>query len=313
MVAIGDKKYDPRDLRRAFGCFMTGVTIVTTLDADGNPCGFTANSFTSVSLEPPLILVNLARAAFGCPVFTTARGFAVNILASNQRELSNLFARAGEDKFAGVDWGRGPAGSPIIDGVVAWFDCRLYQQVDAGDHVILIGEVAHYQYNTHSPLGFCRGAYVSSGLSPKMLQLVTSPGVLRVGAIIEFDGRILLERDSRSGRLALPGAPEVGSAGRGDGLLGKLATSGIDVDLPFIYAAWEEAGVRHVYYLGELRDAADAKISGALQFYEFDLITWEELNDAAIISMLERYIREKKYGNFSLYIGDPQQGETHPL
>ena len=313
MVAIGASEYDPRDLRRAFGCFMTGVTIVTTFDADGNPCGFTANSFTSVSLEPPLVLVNIARAAFGCPIFTAAGGFAVNVLAINQRELSNLFARAGEDKFADVDWRPGPAGSPVIDGVVAWFDCRLDQQVDAGDHVILIGEVAHYQYNTHSPLGFCRGAYVSPGLSPRMLQLVTSPGVLRVGAIIEADGRILLERDPRSGRLALPSAPEVGIAGRGDGLLGKLAAAGIDVDLPFIYAAYEESGVRNVYYLGELRDAEDVQLAGALQFYEFDLITWEELNDAAVISMLERYIREKKYGNFSLYIGDPQQGETHPL
>ncbi len=292
---------------------MTGVTIVTTLDGDGKPCGFTANSFTSVSLEPPLVLVNIARAAHGCAVFTAARGFAVNILAGNQRELSNLFARAGEDKFAGVDWRPGPAGSPVIDGVVAWFDCRLFQQVDAGDHVILIGEVEHYQYNTHSPLGFCRGTYVSSGLSPRMLQLVTSPGVLRVGAIIEFDGRILLEREPRSGRLALPTAPLVGSAARGDGLLGKLAAAGIDIDLPFIYAAWEEAGVRHVYYVGELRSAEEASVAGALQFYEFDLITREELNDAAVTSMLERYIREKKYGNFSFYIGDPRQGETHPL
>ncbi len=313
MVAVSENDYDPRDLRRAFGCFMTGVTIVTTVDAGDEPCGFTANSFTSVSLEPPLVLVNIARTAWGCPIFTGAQGFAVNILAGNQRELSNLFARAGEDKFAQVAWSPGPAGSPIIDGVVAWFDCTLYQQVDAGDHVILIGEVSHYQYNTHSPLGFCRGAYVSSALSPRMLQLVTSPGVLRVGAIIEYDGRILLERDPKSGRLALPTAASVGAAARGDGLLGKLAAAGIDVDLPFIYAAYEADGARHVYYLGELRSAEEARTSGALQFYEFDLITWEEINDAPVISMLERYIREKKYGNFSLYIGDPQTGETHPF
>ncbi len=313
MVAVSEKDYDPRDLRRAFGCFMTGVTIVTTFDADGEPCGFTANSFTSVSLDPPLVLVNIAREAHGCPVFTGARGFAVNILAGNQRELSNLFARAGEDKFAGVAWSPGPAGSPLIDGVVAWFDCTLYQRVDAGDHVILIGEVAHYQYNTHSPLGFCRGTYVSSGLSPRVLQLVTSPGVLKVGAIIEYDGRILFERDPRSGRLGLPTAATVGNAARGDGLLGKLATAGIDVDLPFIYAAYEADGARQVYYLGELRSAEDARVSGSLRFYEFDLITWEEINDAAVTSMLERYIREKKYGNFSFYIGDPHAGETHPL
>ena len=88
---------DGRDLRRAFGNFATGVTIVTTLDADGNPCGFTANSFTSVSIDPPLLLVSIAKTAYGCDVFTASKGFAVNILAHDQRELSNRFASAGTD------------------------------------------------------------------------------------------------------------------------------------------------------------------------------------------------------------------------
>ena len=312
MVDTGADDFDPRDLRRAFGCFMTGVTVVTTLDAGGEPCGFTANSFTSVSLEPPLVLVNIASAAWGCRVFTDAPGFAINILANNQRDLSNRFARAGEDKFAGVDWQPGPAGSPIIDRVVAWFDCRFFRQVEAGDHVILIGEVAHYQYGTHAPLGFYRGSYVSSGLSPQMLQLVSSPGTLRVGAIVEADGRILLERDPANGRLALPASNRVGDSASGAGLLGKLAAAAIDVELPFIFAAWEDGDVRHVYYLGEMRSPPTAVAAGSMRFYDFDLITWEEINDSAVISMLQRYIREKKYGNFSIYIGDPHLGETHP-
>ena len=313
MVAVGASGFDPRDLRRAFGCFMTGVTIVTTFDEAGEPCGFTANSFTSVSMDPPLVLVNIASSAHGCKVFTAAGGFAVNVLANNQRELSNRFARAGMEKFADVDWAPGPTGSPIVDRVVAWFDCRTYRQVEAGDHVVLIGEVAHYQYNTHAPLGFCRGSYVTSVLSPQLLRLVTSPGALRVGAIVEYDGRILLERDPHSGQLALPSCPKVGGPAQGDGLLGKLATAGIEVDLPFIFAAWESSGLRQVYYLGELRSARDAPTSATMRFYDFDLITWEEINDAAVISMLQRYIREKKYGNFSIYIGDPDGGETHPL
>ncbi len=313
MVSVDATGFDPRDLRRAFGCFLTGVTIVTTLDEAGDPCGFTANSFASVSLDPPLLLVNILRSAHGCRVFTDAAGFAVNILANNQRDLSNRFARAGEDKFAAIDWRAGPAGSPIIDRVVAWFDCEMYRRVEAGDHVILIGKVAHYQYNTHSPLGFCRGAYVSSGLTPQMLQLVTSPGALRVGAIVEYDGRILLERNPANGRLALPTSAAVGDAADAGSLLGKLAAAGIEIDLPFIFAAYEEGGVRYVYYLGELRSREDAAETSTLQFYDFDLITWEEINDSAVITMLQRYIREKKYGNFSIYIGDPHLGETHPL
>ena len=306
------KDFDGRDLRRAFGNFATGVTIVTTLDAAGNPCGFTANSFTSVSIEPPLLLVSIAKTAYGCEVFTSSQGFAVNILARDQRELSNRFAASGADKFANLDWQGKASGSPIVDGVVAWFDCAHHEQVDAGDHVILIGRVLDYAYNTHTPLGFCRGAYVSFGLTPKMLQLLSSPGHLQVGAIIESNGKILLEQNPANGQLTLPAADSVGEASSGKGLLGKLAGAGIEVDLPFIYAVFHDDNQRFVYYLGELRSLSEAVETRSLRFHEFDNITWEEINDPWIISMLERFIREKRLGNYQVYIGDQLQGEYHP-
>lgn len=306
------KDFDGRDLRRAFGNFATGVTIVTTLDAAGNPCGFTANSFTSVSIEPPLLLVSIAKTAYGCEVFTSSQGFAVNILARDQRELSNRFAASGADKFANLDWQGKASGSPIVDGVVAWFDCAHHEQVDAGDHVILIGRVLDYAYNTHTPLGFCRGAYVSFGLTPRMLQLLSSPGHLQVGAIIESNGKILLEQNPANGQLTLPAADSVGEASSGKGLLGKLASAGIEVDLPFIYAVFHDDNQRFVYYLGELRSVSEAVETRSLRFHEFDNITWEEINDPWIISMLERFIREKRLGNYQVYIGDQLQGEYHP-
>ena len=312
MADSREAEFDARDLRRAFGNFATGVTIVTTLDKDGVPCGFTANSFTSVSIDPPLLLVSIARAAYGCDIFTAARGFAVNILAQDQRSLSNRFARAGTDKFAEQQWYGAVTGSPIIDKVVAWFDCEHFQQVDAGDHIILIGRVLRYSYNTHAPLGFCRGAYVSFGLTPGMLQLVSSPGHLRVGAIIESEGKILLERNPDSGQLLPPSSDTVGNAGIPGSLLGKLASAGIEVDLPFIYAAYHEHSERFIYYLGELLSLDDAIETRTQHFYEFDHITWEEINDAAIIAMLERFIREKRLGNYSIYIGNRQSGEIHP-
>ena len=221
--------FDARDLRRAFGNFATGVTIVTTLDGAGQACGFTANSFSSVSIEPPLLLVSIARAAYGCDIFTRSSGFAVNILAQDQRDLSNRFARAGEDKFADQDWRAAATGSPILDGVVAWFDCDHFQQVEAGDHIILIGRVLDYRYGTQAPLGFCRGAYTYFGLTPNMLQLVSSPGELRLGAIVEVDGRILLERNQASGQLLPPLSASVGDPDTPDSLLGKLAGAGIEV------------------------------------------------------------------------------------
>jgi flavin reductase (DIM6/NTAB) family NADH-FMN oxidoreductase RutF len=312
MTDSNEAEFDARNLRSAFGHFATGVTVVTTLDASGAPCGFTANSFTSVSIDPPLLLVNIARSAFGCDAFTESRGFAVNILAANQRDLSNRFARAGTDKFANQKWQTAVTGSPIIDEVVAWFDCEHFEQVDAGDHIILIGRVLQFAYNTHAPLGFCRGAYVSFGMTPTMLQLVSSPGSLKVGAIIESNGKILLERNPENGQLLLPASNSVGDAATPDSLLGKLASAGIEVDLPFIYAAYHENSQRFVYYLGELMSIKDAIETNTMRFYEFDNITWEEINDAAIIAMLERFIREKRLGNYSIYIGGQWQGEVHP-
>ena len=203
-------------------------------------------------------------------------------------------------------------GSPIIDDVVAWFDCEHFEQVDAGDHIILLGRVMQYSYNTHAPLGFCRGAYVSFGLTPSMLQLIASPGSLKVSAIIESNGRILLERNPENGQLLLPTSNIVGDAGTPDSLLGKLASAGIEVDLPFIYAAYHENSQRFIYYLGELLSVDDAVETRALHFYEFDNITWEEISDATIISMLERFIMEKRLGNYRVYIGDQAQGEMHP-
>jgi flavin reductase (DIM6/NTAB) family NADH-FMN oxidoreductase RutF len=312
MTDSNELEFDGRDLRRAFGNFATGVTIVTTLDADGNPCGFTANSFTSVSIDPPLVLVNIATSAFGCEIFTGSRGFAVNILARDQRELSNRFAAAGTDKFADLEWHGARTGAPIIDGVVAWFDCEHFQQVPAGDHIVLIGRVVQYEYNTHSPLGFCRGAYVSFGVTPKMLQMLSSPGHLMVGAIIESNGKILLERQAGSNQLLLPAADSIGDAATGQGLLGKLASAGIEVDLPFIYAVFHDDARRFVYYLGELLSISEATETRSLRFHEFDNITWEEINDPWIISMLGRFIREKKLSNFQVYIGDQHHGEFHP-
>ncbi len=313
MTDPSEAGFDSRDLRRAFGTFATGITIVTTIDAGGRPCGFTANSFSSVSIEPPLLLVNIAKSAYGCKVFTGSNGFAVNILALDQRDLSNRFAAAGSDKFAGIEWHTAATGSPLLEGVVAWFDCMHHRQVDAGDHVILIGEIRQYSYNTDAPLGFCRGAYISFGLSPQMLQMVSSPGRLRVGALVEADEKILLEQNLETGELRLPVADSVGDLEAGDGLIGKLATAGIEVDLPFIYSAYHDDGVRYVYYLGELRSVGDAHETRQLHFFDFDRIPWDSIKDGAVVTMLERFIREQKLGYYAIYIGDDAEGEIYPV
>lgn len=153
-------KIDPRELRQTLGCFATGVTIVTAYDSDGRPRGMTANSFTSVSLAPPLILVCVATSTPIWPVLAEAPGFAVNVLSEHQREISQRFAAPVADKFAGLAW-RAPDrhGGPILDDVAAHLVCRRERQVEIGDHMLLIGEVLDFARSPSRPLIFHQGAY----------------------------------------------------------------------------------------------------------------------------------------------------------
>ena len=157
-------RFDVRDLRRAFGQYATGVTVVTTRDEYGLLWGMTANSFTSVSLNPPLVLWAAAKSSPSLDAFRAADKFAVNVLASDQHHLSRQFATSGTEKFEGVvlaDVGGGPSGvqPPVLDGVVAHFVCRKTETVDAGDHVVFFGEVESYGAEGGEPLVFHSGAY----------------------------------------------------------------------------------------------------------------------------------------------------------
>jgi flavin reductase (DIM6/NTAB) family NADH-FMN oxidoreductase RutF len=150
---------DPWQFRQALGMFTTGVTVVTTVAPDGSPRGFTANSFTSVSLDPPLILVCIDRGAQSYGAFTQGSGFAVNILTHDQYELSQRFASKTVDKFVDVAWSHGAHGLPLLDGALAWMECRHWRRVTAGDHVVLIGEVIDLGVNPGQPLAFFGSAY----------------------------------------------------------------------------------------------------------------------------------------------------------
>ncbi len=148
-------------LRAAFSAFLTGVTIVTTTGSDAAPLGFTANSFTSVSLDPPLLLICIGKRSASLNHFLSARTFAVNILSDKQQHLSARFATPVVDRFAEVGWDMGPAGSPILHDVCGWFDCETRNIVEAGDHHIIIGEVMGFDHNPQEALGYSRGGYFS--------------------------------------------------------------------------------------------------------------------------------------------------------
>jgi 3-hydroxy-9,10-secoandrosta-1,3,5(10)-triene-9,17-dione monooxygenase reductase component len=156
---------DPKALRSALGAFSTGVTIVTTLDGDGVPVGVTANSFSSVSLDPPLILWSLAKNARSHAVYSSSRHWVVNVLSQDQVALSNRFAQRGEDKFAGVSVSCGVAGVPVLDGLAACFQCETWARYDGGDHTIFVGRVLQYARSQEPPLVFHDGQYAVA--SPK--------------------------------------------------------------------------------------------------------------------------------------------------
>lgn len=151
---------DPRTLRDALGTFATGVTVVTTTGPNGERVGLTANSFTSVSLDPPLLLVCPARDAGTTQLLASADYFAVNVLHIGQQAVSDRFARKGEDRFAETDCETWDHGVPIIRNSLASFECRRYAEYDGGDHVILVGEVLRVRYAPQrDPLLYFRGRY----------------------------------------------------------------------------------------------------------------------------------------------------------
>ena len=153
------ERFDRRDFRRALGQFATGVTVVTARASNGHKLGVTVNSFSSVSLNPPLILWSLSRQTGSFQDFSSATHFAVNVLEAKQHHLSRQFSTPVPDKFAGVDFVEDAGGVPILSGVIAQFICRKVRQYDGGDHVIFIGEVEQYKYNEGEPLVFHSGRY----------------------------------------------------------------------------------------------------------------------------------------------------------
>ncbi len=151
---------DPRSLRDALGNFATGVTVVTTMAAGDAPVGLTANSFTAVSLEPPLLLVCPSRSAATTSALEECEYFAINVLQKGQEELSNLFATKGTDRFAETEFETWDHDVPIIRDALASFECRKFAVHDGGDHLILVGEITRARYATHGePLLFYRSQY----------------------------------------------------------------------------------------------------------------------------------------------------------
>ncbi|HMF67979.1 MAG TPA: flavin reductase family protein [Phyllobacterium sp.] len=301
---------DPRTLRDAFGAFLTGVTVVTTYSQDEEPIGFTANSFTSVSLDPPLLLVCLARTSRNFETLTNANGFAVNILSEGQKEVSNTFARPVENRFAQVDWQKGPHGSPVFSDVAAWFDCSLHKITDGGDHVILIGKVEAFANGLANGLGYARGTYFTASLTGQAVSAAASDSDVMVGAVVERDGEILLLKNEAD-KFELPESIIAGAAGP-DGLHDYLTmTTGLPISVGQIYSVYENraSGRQHIVY----RCTAGNGLPKAGQFFSIKDLPIARIATPTTGDIVQRFAAESSIGNFGVYFGTERTGKVHQI
>jgi flavin-dependent trigonelline monooxygenase, reductase component len=151
--------FDQKLYRSALGSFATGVTIVTTTDHDGSGHGLTVNSFTSVSLDPPLVLWCLGNKSDSYELFSKTQSYAINVLAAQQGDLAMRFAGKGDQRFGEGEASTLVTGAPVLDDAIAVFDCKVVERIEAGDHLILIGETQQFRTRPETGLAYFRGVF----------------------------------------------------------------------------------------------------------------------------------------------------------
>ena len=299
---------DPMSFRNAFGAFMTGVTVVTCIGPDGAPLGFTANSFTSVSLDPPLLLVCPGKHLSSFDAFATTENFAVNILAEGQERISNLFSRRNSERFSQVDWQLDGNGCPLIAGAAATFSCSTHATMDAGDHAILIGRVEAFENASVAALGYGRDGYFS--LSKERRSDAVRNGVKQslAGLVLSFGGSLLLLE--KEGRLSLPTLPVNEGMGARSTLVDHLARSSINARIGPVYSAFDvpDLDQHRTYFCGLAHDKPHCP-NGRL----FPVVDLEPgmLNRSDEDSLVQRFRRETANNRFGLYLGNSASGEIH--
>jgi flavin reductase (DIM6/NTAB) family NADH-FMN oxidoreductase RutF len=304
-------KFDNLEYRKTLGKFVTGVTIITTCEKDGTPRGFTANSFTSVSLEPPLILICIGDFNEGLELFKNSEYFAVNILNEEQVDISNLFAQPVKNKFEEIKWSNSKFGVPIIKGALAWLECKNFDQKRSGDHLILIGNVKNFHNEGGYPLAYYNGNYISFNNETSLVNAMEKDSKTIIGAIIEKNNSILFFDDSKNNILKLPVIGENGEPSNTTKLVSKYSNIGLKMSLDFVYSVYEDKRLDAVciYY----RSKGDETIPKGYKYVKFNDINWEKIKDKALVIMLKRYIEEANQGDFAVYMGNETTGLTQTL
>ena len=299
---------DPKTLRAAFGSFMTGVTVVTTTDDEGCNFGFTANSFTSVSIDPPLILVCPGKFLSSFDTFQTCTHFCINILAQDQQDIANIFASYKGDRFAKVDWTPDENGMPMLSHAIARFSCKTFDRHAAGDHVILVGQVTDFDHTVGRGLGYSYGRFFSLDMERDASTPQNAPHHV-AGAIVDKNNALLLTQTGDTWSF-----PQVivedGQSARSavDTMLSKMGLA-MKSGKAFSIFTDTATGTRFTY----LHANGSAAHSDTGEWIPVTDVAHLQFANPTHKTMLDRYLIERATGHFSLYVGDQTHGDIHPI
>lgn len=299
-------------LRRALGSFVTGVTVVTVLDDEDRPRGITANSFTSVSLSPPLILVCVDHRAASHDVFSASTSFAVNFLAHDQQDLANRFATKRPDKFDGVAFRIGATGAPVLDESLGHLECVKDSQMVIGDHTVIVGRVVHYDVRPRRPLAFHQGTYLLVDPEAELASEEDRHSVV-VKWIFDVGGRVVLSRDEDT--WTLPGLG-ISRALLEDGHLVETLRHeyGVSADQLALFSLFHDPETRKLWIVYRADVGAFAgEVPAGWTLFDEDALAWGSIAHDAVESMLRRYFYERSTAHFGIYAGSVRDGAVSAL
>jgi flavin reductase (DIM6/NTAB) family NADH-FMN oxidoreductase RutF len=297
---------DPRELRNAFGSFMTGVTVVTAVRKTGEKVGFTANSFTSVSMDPPLLLVCPANKLSSFEVFEQCEHFGVSILAEDQQHASNTFAGSKGDRFAEVAWSEDAFGTPMIEGAVTQFSCSAFQKVPAGDHLMLVGKVEAFTSNEKLGLGYAKGGYFSLGMEHKAEEVALhSAG--QVGALIECNDKLLVQKTDKG--YTLPVIDMAKGRSSHETLSAFVSKIEPECEVGQVFSVYEKASTGNFVAFYRVESANETQHE-QYEYVPFTALSGMQFVSQDLHSMVSRLVSEKQNGVFRLYFGDEAKGDV---
>jgi flavin reductase (DIM6/NTAB) family NADH-FMN oxidoreductase RutF len=295
---------DKQFLKHAYGAFLTGVTVLTTVDEQGTKWGMTASSFNSISLEPPLISISIGDHTPSHSAFTNCTEFGVSILAVDQTHIARQFATRADDKFAGAPIANTPHDTPVLDGGAAWLICRPKQVLEVGDHSVIIAEVVACDVSDQEPLAYHRGTFFSLADQVKDELAHLKQRQSTVGFIVEYEDKIALVPDgtSSTGGWTLPMGRLTGGTTTAEALratASRLLKAAVEPD--FLYSTIDIGDNSTCsIYRGHLRHGPEQESN--ISWFSEDDVPWAEISAGPVEVLVRRYLRERVSDQFGIYV-----------